>query len=316
MADPLTPDDPSFPPALLRLREVGLPACPFLYRRGAWPPPPGVAVVGTREPTEEAVAFTRALARAIVAAGWAVWSGGARGIDAAAHRAALDHGGTTVVVTPSGFARPYPPEHAELFARVVAAGGALVTPFPEDAPPIRPRFLTRNAVLAALTLATVVVQAGRRSGARSTARAARKLARPLYVVPHAPWDARGEGCALELQDGARAIAIAGALVTSLRPGRDAQLAMAFDGSRDAGARDHAHGAGAIAGAQDRAHVAHASDPVHARVLDAIGQTPIHTDDLCERTALPSGVVAAALLTLTLQAVVVEAPAGFYRRSTR
>ena len=76
------------------------------------------------------------------------------------------------------------------------------------------------------------------------------------------------------------------------------------------APDHAH-----AREHDHARVAQAYDPMARRVLDAIGETPIHTDDLCERTALPSGVVTAALLTLTLQAVVVEAPAGFYRRST-
>lgn len=343
MATPLLPDDPTYPTPLLHLIDARLPPCTTLYTRGTWPPRPGIAVVGTRKPTEEALVFTRALAGAITEAGWAVWSGGARGIDAAAHRAALDRGGSTVVVTPSGFGRPYPPEHEELFARVVEAGGTLVTPFPETAPPMVPSFHRRNAVLAALTLATVVVQAGVKSGARSTARAARRLRRPLYVVPHAPWDPRGEGCALELEGGARALALVDTLVAHLGPPRDAQLVMPFEAARDAGAargedvapharrgsarapgvaaqsdramhareHDHAHDR-----AHDHARVARSLGPIEKRVLDAIGETPIHTDDLCERAALPSGVVTAALLTLTLQAVVVEAPAGFYRRSTR
>lgn len=333
----LLPDHPAFPPALHDLVKVRLPACPALHVKGAWPPPPGIAVVGTREPSAEALTFTRSLAEAVVAAGWAVWSGGARGIDAAAHLAALECGGPTVVVAPSGFAHPYPPEHAELFERAVEAGGTWLTPFPDDAMPLVPRFHARNAVLAALTLATVVVQAGARSGARSTARAARRLGRPLFVVPHAPWDERGEGCALELQTGARALAVADVLARSLRSAQGEQLTLA--GARGALRTEIAPARGTItapsrgsigappprageagvhAGAHDRAHVAHAVlalDPTHQRVLDAIGQTPIHTDDLCERTALSSGAVAAALLTLTLQAVVVEAPAGFYRRST-
>lgn len=342
MAAPILPEDPSYPPPLLHLPVAGLPPCTALYTRGAWPPRPGVAVVGTREPTPEALSFTRSLAEAITGAGWAVWSGGARGIDAAAHLAALDRGGSTVVVTPSGFRCPYPPEHEELFARVVREGGTLLTPFPETAPPMLARFHIRNAVLAALTFATVVVQAGKKSGARSTARAARRLRRPLFVVPHAPWDPRGEGCALELQSGASALAIVEALVTSVRRARaPQQLALSITKPDEHGAaheracgheraertraarvaavpdramhareRDPAH-----VRAHDHARVARSLEPTEARVLDAIGETPIHMDDLCERTALPVTAVTAALLTLTLQAVVVEAPAGFYRRST-
>lgn len=343
MANPVLPDDPSYPPALLDLAQAGLPPCEALHTRGTWPPRPGIAVVGTREPTPEAVAFTRSLAEAITRAGWAVWSGGARGIDAAAHQAALDRRAGTVVVMPSGFAQPYPPEHAELFARVVDAGGTLITPFPEDAQPTLASFHFRNAVLAALTIATVVVQAGFKSGTRSTAKAARRLRRPLFVVPHSPWDHAGQGCALELQKGAHALADARDLVTKLKRARHAQMTIRFapagaahahvnadEGARRRGsdaavaaphdraihAREHDRGRGhAHDHAHDHARVAHALEPAQQRVLDAIGETPIHTDDLCERTALPVTVVTAALLTLTLQAVVVEAPAGCYRRSS-
>jgi DNA processing protein len=266
-----------------------------------------VAIVGTREPTEEALSFTRALAASVVRAGWAVWSGGARGIDAAAHEGAMKQGGRTVVVCPSGLDMPYPPEHRGMFERVVASGGTLLTEF---APRVRPQlwqFHRRNMLLAALTRATVVVQAGVVSGARSTASAARKLARPLFVVPHQPWDEHGRGCALELEGGARALATERVLL---------DLVGKLDLLRE---REHDH-----AREHDRAQATHAPRTLartyageseeERRVFEALRETPTHVDDLCERTALSFATVAAALLTLTLQAVVVEAPAGFYRRA--
>src|SRR6185503_16237641 len=124
---------------------------------------------------------------------------------AAAHEAALAVGGTTVVVSGSGLDRPYPREHTALFARVLEQGGALLARVPDATPPTPPGFLRRNELLAALTVATVVIEAGLKSGARSTAAAARRLGRPLCAVPHAPWDALGAGCALELARGARAV---------------------------------------------------------------------------------------------------------------
>ncbi|MEZ4312350.1 MAG: DNA-processing protein DprA [Polyangiaceae bacterium] len=312
------------------LRDLTRP-CPTLLTRGRWPAPVGIAIVGTRKPTREALDFTRRLAERVVKAGWAVWSGGAVGIDAGAHAAAMEHKGITVVVLPSGFKHMYPKENRELFERVVEKGGTLISPFEEEAQPALGYFHHRNAVLAAATFATVVVQAGEKSGARSTARAARRLRRPLFVVPHAPWDEAGMGCALELANGARVLVKEEELVEKLTSVRDeAQLAMPLDlgaparegsgrGVRSARTRasharaDHARACDVPAG--DRARVPRAAldlDPEAKRVLAAIGETPRHTDDLCERTALPAGAVAAALLTLTLQAVVVEAPAGFYR----
>src|SRR4051812_39166376 len=195
----LDPGHPAYPPSLAAL------GAPSLYLRGALPRGPGVAVVGTRRPSGEAAAFTRALVRDLAAHGLAVWSGGALGIDAAAHEAALDAGAPTVVVAGGGLARPYPKEHVGLFERVLAAGGALLARVADATPPTPPGFLLRNELLAALTLATVVVEAGVKSGARSTAAAARRLGRPLCVVPHPPWEPRGQGCALELARGARAI---------------------------------------------------------------------------------------------------------------
>ncbi len=211
---PIIPGHASYPSALLTLDGPGRPG-PTLYVRGRLPAGPGVAVVGTRRPSEAACAFTRTLVAALVAEGLAIWSGGAAGIDGAAHEAALDAGGVTVIVAGGGLDRPYPPQHRELFGRVVERGGALVARVPDGTRPMAPWFLQRNEVLAALTAATVVIEAGLASGARSTAAAARRLGRPLCVVPHPPWDERGQGCAHELARGALAIYSAADVMAAL-----------------------------------------------------------------------------------------------------
>ncbi len=299
--------DADFPSPLLEMSRHGLGGCLTLHVEGEWPLPQGIAVVGTRQPTEEAVAFTRKVVEVLVSEGYAVWSGGAVGIDAAAHTAALENGGKTVVVSPSGLNVTFPLEHKELFHRVATSGGAIVTRFDDDEQPRRHFFHRRNDVLACLTLATVIVQANLRSGSRSTARAARALGRPRLVVPHTPWDPRGNGCAEELKLGGIPL-----VDPKMLPALIGGVAPLEDRATRERARTDADARRALA---SHAHVARDLDPITSRVLDAVGEMPIHADDLCEKTQLPISSVTAALLTLTLQAVVVEAPVGRYRRSS-
>ncbi len=209
----ITPTDPAYPEALHDLASAR--ALPSLYVRGALPKRLGVAIVGTRQPTDEALAFTRVLVAGLAKEGLAIWSGGARGIDAAAHEAALACGAPTVVVMGGGLDRPYPKEHVALYERVLVAGGALLARVADDKDPQPSGFFLRNELLAAITAVTVVIQAGYKSGARNTARAARRLGRPLCAVPHAPWDDIGCGCALELALGARAITTAADVVAAM-----------------------------------------------------------------------------------------------------
>jgi DNA processing protein len=190
-----------------------------------------------------------------------------------------------------------------LFDRVLAQGGALVARVPDPTPPTPPRFLQRNWILAALTEATLVIQAGLISGARSTAAAARRLGRTLCVVPQAPWDERGLGCALELARGAHPVCGVADLLAAL--GRPAPLPR----------RTRSKSRGAQAGALPLSPVAEppAIGPTEAALLAALGDEPVHIDEACERAGLSAWVAAGALLTLTLRAVVVEGPAGFFRR---
>jgi DNA processing protein len=174
-----------------------------LYLVGALPRGPRIAVVGTRHPTDEALEFTSALVSGLASAGYSIWSGGATGIDAAAHRAALRSGAKTVVVAPAGWLRPYPEDHGELYREVVDAGGGYLSLVPAERVAQPSFFFARNALLVALTQALVVVQAGFRSGARNAAKTARQLGRPVFAAPSCPWVAQGAGCNVEIALGAR-----------------------------------------------------------------------------------------------------------------
>ncbi|HEY6556748.1 MAG TPA: DNA-processing protein DprA [Polyangiaceae bacterium] len=200
---------PKYPESILRgaglpPRLLDLPSPPAtLFVRGELPRGASVSIVGTRHPSSAGRRYARTLARELAQEGVAVLSGGALGIDGAAHRGALDAGGITVVVAPSGWERPSPKEHRLLFRRAVQAGGAHVSLVPATAPAIPAHYFPRNAVLAALAHVVVVVEAPFRSGARNTARTARELGRPLFVCAAPPWHEAGHGCTLEVRLGAR-----------------------------------------------------------------------------------------------------------------
>jgi len=188
-----------------------------LWVRGDLVPGEGeaaVAVVGARAATPRGLAFARRLSSELAAAGLAVVSGLARGIDSAAHRGALDAGGRTVAILGSGLDRLYPPENRELAARV-EAGGALVSEFPLGTGPWKANFPRRNRVVAGWVHAVVVVEAGRRSGALSTARAALEEGREVLAVPGHPMDPQAEGTNRLLQDGAALVLSADDVLSEL-----------------------------------------------------------------------------------------------------
>lgn len=174
-----------------------------LWVRGALPSGRSVAIVGTRRADAAGKAFARRLACDLARASIGVISGGAHGIDAAAHAGALDGGGSTWVVAPTPLDDPYPRAHRDLFDRIVEGGGGLLAERAPGSPTFRACFLQRNRIIAALADAVVVVQAPLGSGALSTAKWARRLDRPLLVVPASPWDPRGEGCVALLRRGAQ-----------------------------------------------------------------------------------------------------------------
>jgi DNA processing protein len=330
----LYPNDPDYPEAMSLLELLwGSEAArsPPLYLRGTIPTGPGIAVVGTRKATQQALAFTGELVKALAEQECSIWSGGAYGVDESAHEAALAAAAPTVVVTAGGLDDPYPSEHAELYARVVSDGGALISLQPDGATRRRHQFVQRNYVLAALTLATVVIQAPARSGARYTAGAARKLAKPLFVVPGEPWSKRGAGGAIELVKGATPIACADHLTVALAPllhraaagsavwltPPKAQQTELWPSERSVARPGAGTDDGGRPGPTQEDRMADSADPSWggdaARVLTALGDAPTHADSLCTSLELSYRCVCQALLTLCLHGVVVEAPPGHYRR---
>lgn len=141
----------------------------------------GVAVVGTRGASDRGLRNARAIAEHLVDADYTVVSGLAAGIDAAAHTAALAHGGRTVAVIGTGLRRAYPAQNADLQRRI-AAECAVISQFWPDAPPTRRSFPMRNAVMSGFALATVVVEASHTSGARMQARLALEHGRPVFLL--------------------------------------------------------------------------------------------------------------------------------------
>ena len=146
---------------------------------------PAIAIVGTRRPTGAGLDAASTIARAVAEAGWIVVSGLAVGIDAAAHRSALDAGGITVAVLGCGLDVDYPTANSRLRNRI-AEHGTVLTEYPPGTPPIKHHFPERNRIIAGFCMGTVVIEGSLRSGAMVTARLALDMNRNVYAVPGSP----------------------------------------------------------------------------------------------------------------------------------
>ena len=175
-----------------------------LYIEGRLPIAPTIAIVGSRRATPYGCRAAHRLARELSSAGVVVVSGLARGIDAAAHRGALEASTPTVAVMATGLDRIYPPEHAEL-ARAIARTGALVTEAEDGTLPLPGRFPVRNRIISGLSLGVVVVEAAERSGALITARMAAEQGREVFCVPGSIENPLAIGGHQLIKDGAKLV---------------------------------------------------------------------------------------------------------------
>ena len=163
-----------------------------------------VAIVGTRRATRYGLRQAELLASGLARAGVTVVSGLARGVDGAAHRAALESGGRTLAALAGGLMRIYPPEHARL-ADAVAQQGALLAEAPPSMPPMSGSFPQRNRIISGLSLAVVVIEAAERSGALITARHAAEQGRDVMAVPGTADNPQARGCLRLIQEGAKLV---------------------------------------------------------------------------------------------------------------
>jgi DNA processing protein len=274
-----------------------------VYVVGEIPRGPRVAIVGTRHPSSEGERYAESLARDIASRGVCVVSGGAKGIDIAAHRGALDAGGTTVVVGPSSFDRPYPEAHRSVFERAVDTGGAYVSRHRVGVAPHTAQFFARNALLVAISHLVVVVETAVRGGARNAAKMARRIGRPVLVVPGAPWCPTALGCIAELRAGAEPVGSARDIMKKLAARRLHAIPTGVQPSLplwelpgpNEAAADFANDSGSMS--------------TRERVVAVLRDGPVHVDEICLRTRLPIGQVRELLLTLTLEGALATLPAG-------
>lgn len=182
----LKPPEPEFPsrlldtPGIKAIRELYIVGNAQILKNSA------IGIVGTRSPDGHGIVIAEKLAALCARNNITVISGGASGIDSAVHKACINSGGTTIVVLPGGFKKPYPSSNRALFTKIIESRGALVTEHPPELAPKPFSFLRRNRIIAALSSSVVIIQARFKSGAMSTAIWAQKLGVKLFAVGGSP----------------------------------------------------------------------------------------------------------------------------------
>ncbi|TMC29923.1 MAG: DNA-protecting protein DprA, partial [Chloroflexi bacterium] len=192
--------DPAYPWLLKQIHDPPS----RLFVSGRLPSDPMIAIVGSRRATPYGCRAAHRLARDLSEAGVVVVSGLARGIDAAAHRGALESRTPTVAVMATGLDRIYPPEHGQL-ATEITASGALITEAEAGTIPLPSRFPVRNRIISGLSLGVIVVEAAERSGALITARMAAEQGRDVFCVPGSIENPLAIGVHRLIKDGAKLV---------------------------------------------------------------------------------------------------------------
>jgi DNA processing protein len=286
---------------------------------------PLLALVGTRHPNGDGLELARALTACSLARGYVPISGGALGIDAAVHLAALAMAERTVVVLPSGLTKPYPVRHKPMYDRVVANGGALVSPFRADTPPSPWTFAKRNGLVAALCRLMVVVQAPAQSGSLIAATMAMKMGRRVLAVPSAPNDRRGAGCLGLLRQGAELCAgpedLAHALDRADGPLLPSAAVIPSSRRVPQAQKHHAKlapprpASGNVASPRSALDEGSLGlDLAQRACLTALSEGPCHPDALSKLTQLDAAAVRSALMTLVILGVVHERTDGRFATS--
>ncbi len=269
----VTWDDPHYPPALLKID---------------WPPPVlfvrgdlsdgderAVAIVGTRRPSLYGRDVAARFARELAGRGLTVVSGLARGIDAVAHRAALEAGGRTLAVLGCGIDTIYPAEHRDL-AGAITGSGAVLSDYAPTVPPDAANFPPRNRIISGLSLGVIVVEAAEESGALITTRFANDQGREVFAVPGQIFTKGSRGPHRLIQQGAKLVMDVDDVLTELRFEVDTNPAL---------------------------QPTLLLDPHESRVLEALSDGPLLPDGLAHQLDLAPGQLSAQLTLLELRGLV-------------
>jgi DNA processing protein len=295
----LSLDHPAYPSLL---RQIPKPP-PLIYVRGAVEclNLPQLAMVGSRNPSSGGAENARQFAAWLAARGFAITSGLALGVDAAAHCGALDVAGKTLAVLGTGIDLIYPSRHRQLAQQILDSGGALVSEFPLGTPSHAANFPQRNRIISGLSLGTLVVEAAVQSGSLITASHALQQNREVFAIPGSIHNPLARGCHQLIRQGATLVETAQDILDQL------------DGMLSYKARELKSWP-LTPIEEDLFNQTHALDAVETRLLDAIGYDPVTMDLLIERSQMTVGQVASCLMGLEIKGVVQQTERGFVRAS--
>jgi DNA processing protein len=251
----------------------------------------GVAMVGSRMTTHYGIEVARKLAYQLAYTGVTVVSGGARGIDTAAHQGALSGKGRTICVLGTGIAIVFPPENGELFERI-AANGAVISQFPFNRKADKQSFAIRNRIVAGMTLGTVVVEANLTSGALITANFATEYGRQVFAVPGRIDSPRSKGCHELIKKGAK-----------LCEGVE-DILSEFEYLFPASNRPPSANETGVLPALDLSEN-------EQKVFGALDSEELTTDDIIRKSGLPSSAVSVALFSLEMKRLVKQLPGKLF-----
>ncbi|WP_193163449.1 DNA-processing protein DprA [Microbulbifer hainanensis] len=280
-----------FPPLLA---QVSRPP-PLLYLRGPIDPLhlPQIAIVGARRASRGGLDNARAFAADLARAGFAITSGLALGVDAAAHRGALDGGGATIAVLGSAVDRLYPRRNAALAEEIVASGGAIVSELPPGSGAEAANFPRRNRIISGLSLGVLLVEAALRSGSLITARLALEQNREVFAIPGSIHNPLARGCHRMIRDGAALVETSADIVAELggllaRPGDSAK----------------------VPGEETGPVSPLPQEPGARALIAALGGDPRTMEQLARDTGEGAGELMAALLQMELAGLVEQVPGGY------
>ncbi|MCL2524473.1 MAG: DNA-processing protein DprA [Betaproteobacteria bacterium] len=271
--------DADYPPALLEIPDP--PSLLYLRGNPALLKQPGLAIVGSRNATPQGRQTAAGFARALAGHGLPIISGLALGIDAAAHRGALEGGGATIAVVGTGADRLYPASNRDL-AQGILEHGVLISEFPLGTPPLAANFPRRNRLIAGLARGVLVVEAAARSGSLITARLAAEQGREVFAIPGSIHSPLSRGCHQLIRQGAKLVETAADILE--------EFALPTAAALPAAENDDDH-----------------------PIIAALGHDPCSLDELAARTALATDRLLGELLSLELAGRIACLPGNRYQR---
>lgn len=274
-----------------------------------------VGVVGTRKPTAESVRIARMLSADLAAAGAVIVSGGALGIDSAAHTGALLSGGKTVCVMGCGLGTDYLRENEPL-RRDIRTSGAVISEYPPFAPASRSSFPIRNRLISGLSSGVLVIEAGEKSGSLITARFANEQGREVFAIPGSILNSAYTGANRLIRDGAKVVTCAQDVLEPFAAQYPGRLDLSAIGRRRQAPAEPAKRTASAAAApaqQKKAKKVPASplDPDAARVYNLFENAPLHPDEISAATGLPPARLIPVLLQLSLADLITQTEGGCY-----